>query len=193
MATNTEKLRGALDDCGIDHADAKARRNAHITTWVGDNAVFCYTEDGENVCELHVDGCTPEQAVRATRETRDYTYEQWRAVTDAISDAMGYAHDKAAECDGVSDPLWNLDDYVKRVLNATFGTTAMEKTCEMVYCPEGWEDPDGRVWWTGHWQCDTCGGHVSGRFPNPTVINPPGFCPNCGARVVKLSGWYTDD
>jgi hypothetical protein len=47
-----------------------------------------------------------------------YSYEQWRAVSDAVASAMEYAHDKAIECPEHADPLWNLDEYVNKVMEA---------------------------------------------------------------------------
>lgn len=49
-----------------------------------------------------------------------YTYEQWRAISEAVGDAMEYAHDKAIEHPEVADPLWNLDEYVNRILDIAF-------------------------------------------------------------------------
>lgn len=45
-----------------------------------------------------------------------YTYEQYAVVSDAVGDAMEYAHDKAVELGSKADPLWNLDEYVNRII-----------------------------------------------------------------------------
>lgn len=49
-----------------------------------------------------------------------YTYQQWREISDAVGDAMQYAHDRAIENHGEADPLWNMDEYVNRILDAAF-------------------------------------------------------------------------
>ena len=53
-----------------------------------------------------------------------YSYEQWREISEAIGDAMEYAHDKAIEHPDKADPLWNLDEYVNRVLEVAFNGAA---------------------------------------------------------------------
>ena len=49
-----------------------------------------------------------------------YSYKQWREISNAVGDAMEYAHNKAIECPDKADPLWNLDEYVNRILKAAF-------------------------------------------------------------------------
>ena len=50
-----------------------------------------------------------------------YSYKQWREISNAVGDAMEYAYNKAIECpDNWADPLWNLDEYVNRILKAAF-------------------------------------------------------------------------
>ena len=49
-----------------------------------------------------------------------YTYNQWREISEAVADAMQYAHDKAIEHPDKADPLWNMDEYVDRILDAAF-------------------------------------------------------------------------
>ena len=54
----------------------------------------------------------------ATNINDFYSYEQWRAVSNAVASAMEYAHDRAIECPEHADPLWNLDEYVNKVMAA---------------------------------------------------------------------------
>lgn len=54
----------------------------------------------------------------ATNIKNCYSYEQWCAVSDAVASAMEYAHDRAIECPEHADPLWNLDEYVNKVMAA---------------------------------------------------------------------------
>lgn len=63
---------------------------------------------------------TTEQAVEATLGRDKYSYKQWREISNAVADAMEYAHNKAIECPDKADPLWNLDVYVNRILKAAF-------------------------------------------------------------------------
>lgn len=81
-----------------------------------------------------------------------YTYEQFRKISDAIGDAMEYAHDKAIEHPDKADPLWNLDEYVNRVLDVAFNGAAtlgscscsnseqISGTCQKVYLVETSDD-----------------------------------------------------
>lgn len=52
--------------------------------------------------------------------THAYTYGQWCDISEAVADAMQYAHDKAIEHPDKADPLWNLDEYVNRILVVAF-------------------------------------------------------------------------
>ena len=104
-----------------------------------------------------------------------YSYEQWRKVSYAIGDAMEYAHDKAIEYPDKADPLWNLDEYVNRVLDIAFNGPAM---LEPVTCKQeehGWstEGDHARVWLTCGHDCMV-----------ETVADLPNFCPTCGAKVI---------
>ena len=49
-----------------------------------------------------------------------YTYDQWCEISTAVADAMQYAHDKALEHGDAADPIWNLDEYVNRIIAAAF-------------------------------------------------------------------------
>lgn len=51
---------------------------------------------------------------------KEYTYEEWRDISNIIGDAMQYAHDRAIEFPDKADPFWNLDEYVNRILNIVY-------------------------------------------------------------------------
>lgn len=55
-----------------------------------------------------------------------YTYDQWRQISEAVGDAMQYAHDKALEHPDKADPLWNLDEYVNRIINVVFPSEGVQ-------------------------------------------------------------------
>ena len=113
----TERLRKLLDERGVEW-----KAGLENVTWVGD---WCFVEYDNGflaaTCEPLL---TPEQAVAATMGKREPTYEQWRAISEAIGDGMEYAHDKAIEYPDKADPLWNLDEYVNRVMEVAFGDAA---------------------------------------------------------------------
>ena len=60
--------------------------------------------------------------IAATVGARDYTYDEWRAISEAVGDAMEYAHEHAVMYPDKADPLWNIDEYVNRVLEVAYGT-----------------------------------------------------------------------
>lgn len=63
-----------------------------------------------------------------------YSYKQWSEISNAVGDAMEYAHDKAIECPDKADPLWNLDEYVNRILKAAFeGETTLGDAPRLPY------------------------------------------------------------
>ena len=112
-----------LDERGVEYEVDGNDRYPTVFWRVGD-AEYTYVGDGRLSTLTVCDYATPEQAVEATLGRRDYTYEQWRAISDAVADAMEYAHDKAIEHPDKADPYWNLDEYVERVLMAAFGDEA---------------------------------------------------------------------
>lgn len=98
-----------------------------------------------------------------------YTLEQWRAVSDAVASAMEYAHDKAMECPEHADPLWNLDEYVSKVMAAMSPEPAtMVET--------SWDD--GQCTWGC--QCSAC--HARFAYQRATTWH---FCPSCGRPLAK--------
>ena len=113
-----------------------------------------------------------------------YSYEQWREISNAVGDAMEYAHDRAIEHPDRADPLWNLDEYVNRILKVAFEgeATLGRGTC---HDTEG----SGR-----DFCCSACGARLyvdtGDTFTmiaadEHTIIKRPNFCPNCGAEVVS--------
>lgn len=79
-----------------------------------------------------------------------YSYEQWREISDAIGDAMEYAHDKAIEHPDKADPLWNLDEYVNRVLDTAFnGAATLGRGECRVYMLTAVDIGDGRMYTLG--------------------------------------------
>ena len=59
-------------------------------------------------------------------EEPNYTYEQWREISDIVARAMEYAHDRAIEHPEHADPLWNLDEYVNDILEVAFAKRATD-------------------------------------------------------------------
>lgn len=100
-----------------------------------------------------------------------YSYGQWREISNAVGDAMEYAHDRAIEHPDAADPLWNLDEYVNRILKVAFEG---EATLGRGECHNVEEHPF--IW---SFTCSECGVHsmTEGRGFN--------FCPNCGRKVVE--------
>ena len=101
----------------------------------------------------------------------DYTPEQWRAVSDAVAAAMEYAHERAIEHPDQADPLWNLDEYVNKVMEIAF-----PEPCEMVRT--SWDD--GQCMWGS--QCSACGTRFA--YESGTSWR---FCPSCGHPLKKTS------
>ena len=94
-----------------------------------------------------------------------YTYKQWREISEAVADAMQYAHDKAIEHPDVADPLWNMDEYVNRILDAAFmrGQVTVESSRYD-------ETVDQYVFKL------SCGHTVYGD-------EPPAYCMDCGSTI----------
>ena len=67
----TELLRKMLDNAGIEHEDASYKRKVPITVWHSDDAMFCFVDDFDKI-DLHVENCTPEQAIAATLERLEH-------------------------------------------------------------------------------------------------------------------------
>ena len=75
----------------------------------------------------------PELRKESRAMSCNYTYEQWREISDAIGDAMQYAHDRAIEHPDKADPLWNLDEYVNRVMATAFGGPEVDPVEDMLH------------------------------------------------------------
>lgn len=102
-----------------------------------------------------------------------YSYEQWREISNAVGDAMEYAHDKAIECPDKADPLWNLDEYVNRILKVAFEgeATLGREECHIERRQSAWGG------FTEH--CSECGADLG-----CDTRNTQHYCPNCGRKVV---------
>lgn len=143
-----------------------------------------------------------------------YSYEQWREISNAVGDAMEYAHNKAIECPDEADPLWNLDEYVNRILKAAFeggatlgdadatgerqgdaGTCKLDDFADVPFSVdyeiEGYDMGSGRDYATLA-ECSACGAYIIVppeyhhvlTCDGDEVYQPYRFCPNCGRRVV---------
>ena len=170
----TERLRKLLKERGAEYDDYIDTCTAWLKSERGYMAFADESdEDGLLSVELYL---TPEQAVEATLGRGDYTYEQWRAISDAVAAAMQYAHDRAIEHPDKADPYWNLDEYVERVCAAAFGDDATmgRETCHMEWslADNGWADHT----------CSNCG-YVENTDVHVTL--DWNFCPKCGARIKE--------
>lgn len=109
-----------------------------------------------------------------------YSYEQLREISSAVGDAMEYAHDKAIEHPDAADPLWNLDEYVNRILKVAFEgeTTLGRGTCKVECFDDGVDEGLDGDWFTyapptWHLSC----GHEAYSSERPR------YCSTCGRRV----------
>ena len=111
-----------------------------------------------------------------------YTYEQWREISEAIGDAMEYAHDRAVEHPDKADPLWNLDEYVNRVLDVAFNGAATlgRGECHPIISDNLTESEGTGDAWA---DCSECG-HLLFVLTDP-MSEVPNYCPNCGRRVKE--------
>lgn len=114
-----------------------------------------------------------------------YSYEQLREISNAVGDAMEYAHDRAIEHPDRADPLWSLDEYVNRILKvafegeATLGATDAKPTqAESSGTCEADE--------TDTWECvrDDLGGY--GKMLTVHVME----CTECGHVYEYVNGDY---
>ena len=128
--TPTNEIRAKLDELGIEHYDHENGEPLRDLSEAGTDPATSWCMGGANVCavpnkqgtfDLWIDHCTPEQAIAATVGARDYTYDEWRAINEAVGDAMEYAHEHAVMYPDKADPLWNIDEYVNRVLEVAYG------------------------------------------------------------------------
>jgi hypothetical protein len=106
---------------------------------MGDASV-CAVPNKYGTFDLWIDNCTPEQAIVATVGERYYAYDEWRAISEAVGDAMEYAHEHAVMYPDKADPLWNIDEYVNRVLEVAYGTKdATVDRCDTMGLWHEWE------------------------------------------------------
>ena len=119
-----------------------------------------------------------------------YSYEQFREISNAVGDAMEYAHDRAIEHPDVADPLWNLDEYVNRILKVAFKgeATLGRGTCHPVASDNLTESEGTGDAWA---DCSECG-HLLCVLTDPSS-QMPNYCPNCGARVVPSAAKAEED
>lgn len=98
-----------------------------------------------------------------------YSYRQWRDISEAVGDAMQYAHDRAIEHPDRADPLWNMDEYVDRVLEAAFlrGQATVESS--------RFDDL------TGRYVFELSCGHTAYNDDS----EPPSYCMDCGSTIGR--------
>lgn len=156
--------------------DADWTAASETETWweTDDGTHWSAEENGDGECLCHVEAITcltPEQAVELTLGATECTYDQWRAISDAIAAAMEYAHDKAMEHPDHADPLWNLDEYVNRVIAVMFEGARPKgpDTCSLT--KRSWDD--GTCTWGV--ECSAC--HARFEHESGTTWR---FCPSCG-------------
>ena len=90
----TERLRALLDERGVEHEDASYKRKVPITVWDSDGAMFCFVDDFDKT-DLHVENCTPEQAIAATLGSGTCEVEY-------VNDWMGW---HCLKCDNIKQGL----------------------------------------------------------------------------------------
>lgn len=177
--TATERLRELLDERGVEwwpmhdaEAGYREDRDTEFLVW------GCKHVAHEWGCRLQVDMLTPEQAIAATLGRDDYSYDQWREISDAVADAMEYAHDKAIEFPDKADPYWNMDEYVSRIMKVAFdaGPTLECSECR----PMSKRERDGMPYLNDEIVCSECGCRLTHQLGKVWQR----FCPNCGRKVV---------
>lgn len=117
----TDRLCRMLDELGIEWWHDDDISPGH-TEWMTDDAAYTSLGmDGDMLSVKAISKMTPEQAIAATVGERYYTYDEWCAINEAVGDAMEYAHEHAVMYPDKADPLWNIDEYVNRVLEVVYG------------------------------------------------------------------------
>lgn len=117
MGKPTECVRAMLKDFGIHWW---AGESEDQTRWKGGGLTWEFEEGvGATFLGACENDVTPEQAIAAT--LREYTYEQWRAISEIVGNAMEYAHDVAIRHPDKADPCWDLSNYVDQILEVAFG------------------------------------------------------------------------
>jgi len=123
--TPTYEIRGRLNELGIEY---EVTSDSCTTARIGgieykfmEYAIQGPSDGANGKVFIITDYLTPEQAIAATVGARDYTYDEWRAINEAVGDAMEYAHEHAVMYPDKADPLWNIDEYVNRVLEVAYG------------------------------------------------------------------------
>lgn len=122
MGKPNECVRAMLDERGIEYRHQDGT-HCSTTTWQSmfGEVMFAEREGLPSTLVLpqFIEGVTPEQAIAAT--LREYTYEQWRAISEIVGNAMEYAHDVAIRHPDKADPCWDLSNYVDQILEVAFG------------------------------------------------------------------------
>jgi hypothetical protein len=171
MTSATEELRRMLDERGVEWENGKSYGAKAVTRFKVNGVWLRYVDYGDyQWLDYHEDEpLTAEQAVESTLGRDRYSYEQFREISNAVGDAMEYAHDRAIEHPDRADPLWSLDEYVNRILKVAFegGVTLGTGTCHEI------EDED-----TGFIVCSECGAVHDESY---TAY----YCWCCGRRIEQ--------
>lgn len=122
MGKPTECVRAMLDERGVTYDEKSVDGcgtlfSINLLEQCDDytSSIFVYN----TYIEVMRKYLTPEQAIAAT--LREYTYEQWRAISEIVGNAMEYAHDVAIRHPDKADPCWDLSNYVDQILEVAFG------------------------------------------------------------------------
>ena len=168
----TDELCRMLDERGVEyfkHEDGEPLRKLEkadepATSWRMGSASACAVPiEGNELFDLWIDHCTPEQAIAATLgET--YTREECEAAF-----VRGYS---LGMLPVGSDPQWDENRQTVDEHMAELGWVR-ERTCEVVF-------KRGAMYDVAHYSC--CG------YEYPEPVNETAvaenYCPNCGAKVV---------
>ncbi len=182
--TPTEEIRAKLDELGIEHFDHESgvplrylskAGAVQATSWRMGGANVCAVSNNHGTFDLWIDNCTPEQSIAATVGARDYTYDEWRAINEAVGDAMEYAHEHAVMHPDKADPLWNIDEYVNRVLKVAYGPKAATVGAGTCRCTVETSDDYYDDYTRYHMSC--------GFTMYSDDIDKPRFCGGCGRRI----------
>lgn len=179
--TATDELRRLLDERGVEYTVDHGYREFF---WdFGESGIVRASAIGtRGLVQMIVTGITPAQAVEATLGRDRYSYEQFREISNAVGDAMQYAHDKAIEHPDAADPLWNLDEYVNRILKVAFegeATLGRGECHEVISDNLNESEGMGDAWAN----CSECGQLLY--VLTDQNSKPPNYCPGCGRKVKR--------